>query len=614
MTPARRTLFSLLVVALGGLPGRGAAADDPRAGAPSPGRYSAERFEVRASRGTRARMADGVHLSVDVYRPADRGRHPGILVLTPYDNNSASLRQRAAWFARRGFAVALADARGRYDSEGQWDPFDHRHKSDGHALVEWLARQPWCSGKVGMMGPSYLGWTQWWTATQAPPSLAAIAPEVAPPDPFENGPYQHGVLVGWAMDWAALMAGRTMQSVGPGPYGGFAASRARDLMRTPYLELNRRRGALDSPWFDTWLKNNLASTAYWRGISYQGKESYARVRVPSLNVTGWFDANYPGAPANYLGVKAHGATALARRPRLVIGPWPHSFNRDRKVGNFDYGPAAVLDWDGIVCRWFDHYLKGIDNGVDRDPPVHVFVMGSNRWHAEKDWPLPRTKWTRFYLHSGGKANSLKGDGTLSLAPPGDEPADGYSYDPATPTRSPFKGGHLEDGAVDTRAAAAGADVLVYTSAALTEDLEVTGPVEAKLYAATSARDTDWMVRLIEVRPDGYAALLCDGVLRARCRDPKAGGAFTAEKLSTIEPGAVHEYTIRFWRGTGNLFRKGHRIRVEVSSSYYPYYLRNLNTGADNIALETRSVVARQKVYHDAKHPSHVVLPVIPPRR
>ena len=580
---------------------------------PDPGKYSTERFKVRAARGQRVKMRDGVRLSVDVYRPAAEGKHPGILVLTPYDNNAAGWRQRAAWFARRGYAVAVADARGRYDSEGDWDPFGRKHKEDGHDLVGWMAQQPWCSGKVGMMGASYLGWTQWWTATQAPPALRAIVPEVAPPNAFANAPYQNGVLVGWIMDWAAMMAGRTTQVVGPGPYGGFTATRAADFMLTPYVRLNERRGALDAPWFDGWLRHNLSTADYWRGIAYQGKENYARIKVPSLSVTGWFDANHPGSPMNYLGMKRHGATPEARRPRLVIGPWPHGFNRGRKLGDTDYGAAAVIDWDGYVCRWFDHFLKGIDNGVTKDPPVYVFVMGRNRWHAEKDWPLPQTKWTRFYLHSAGKANSLAGDGTLSTAPPGDEPPDGYTYDPARPTRSPFKGGHLEDGPVDTRPAAKGDGVLVYTTPPLKEDVEVTGPVEAKLHASTSARDTDWMVRLIDVRPDGYAALLCDGVLRARCRDPHNAGAFTAERLSAIEPGAVYEYTVRFWRGTGNLFRKGHRIRIEVSSSYFPYYLRNLNTGADNVALETKAVVARQKVYHDSRRPSYVLLPVIPRR-
>jgi putative CocE/NonD family hydrolase len=580
--------------------------------APDPGKYSVERFEVKAARGFKVRMRDNVRLSVDVYRPAAEGRFPGVLVLTPYDNNAAGLRQRAGWFARRGYAVALADARGRYDSEGDWDPFGAKHKSDGYDLVEWLAKEPWCSGRVGMMGGSYLGWTQWWTATQAPPSLKAISPEVAPPDHFENAPYQNGVLTSWALDWSSAMAGRTAQTVGEGPYGGFASTRAADFMQTPYIKLNERRGVMDAPWFEGWLRHNLSSADSWKAISYQGKEHYAKVTVPSLAVTGWFDANHPGSPMNYQGMKQYGATAEARQPRLVIGPWPHGFNRARKIGELDFGAQSVIDWDGCVCRWFDHFLKEIDNGVMKDPPVHVFVMGRNRWHAEKDWPLPQTRWTKFYLHNDSRANSNKGNGTLNPNPPRDEPADGYTYDPAKPTRSPFKGGHLEDGPVDTRAASAGDDVLVYTTEPLTEDVEVTGPVEAKLFASTSAKDTDWMMRLIDVRPDGYAALLCDGVMRARCRDPQ-NGTFRSDRLSVIEPGTVYEYSLRFWRGTGNVFLKGHRIRVEVSSSYYPYYLRNLNTGADNVALATNSVVAKQKVHHDASHPSHIVLPIIPAR-
>jgi putative CocE/NonD family hydrolase len=237
-------------------------------------------------------------------------------------------------------------------------------------------------------------------------------------------------------------------------------------------------------------------------------------------------------------------------------------------------------------------------------------MGENRWHAEKDWPLRDTRWTKFYLHGKGKANSLKGDGMLDRDAPGDDPADTYTYDPTKPTLSPpSSNGHL-DGPLDTDKPAGGPEVLVYVTPPLTEDVEVTGPVTAKLFAATSARDTDWMVRLVDVHPDGRAALLCDGVIRARCRDPKKAGAFVPDRLSTIEPDRVYEYTIDFWRATANRFGKGHRIRVEISSSYFPYYLCNPNTGADNIGLETKTVVARQKVYHNAEYPSHVVLPVV----
>lgn len=579
--------------------------------APDPGKYSSEQYAVQAARGAKVKMRDGVHLSVDWYRPDAEGRFPAILIHTPYNNNSPGWTTRAKWFAKRGYAVVISDCRGRFDSDGEWDPFDRKHKTDGYDLIEWMAKQPWCTGKVGMTGPSYMGWTQWWTATQAPPSLKAIAPEVAPPDHFVNGPYQNGILVCWIMDWAAAMAGRTAQAADEGPYGGFAKTRAEDFMKLPYAKLNLRRGALDAPWFDTWMQKNTADDDYWRAIAYQTKESYSKVNVPSLNVTGWFDANFPGSPMNYVAMRKYGSTAGARRPSLVIGPWPHSFNRSSKVGATDYGPNAVIDWDGYVCRWFDHFLKGIDNGVTKDPQVHVFVMGANRWRAEKDWPLPQTKWVKYYLHSGGKANTLKGDGTLSTSVPGDEPADHYTYDPAKPTLAPFTGGHLEDGAADTRKPAAGEDVLIYTTPPLEEDVEIIGPIEAKLFAATSAKDTDWMMRLTDVHPDGYSAMLCDGVMRARHRDPEKGGAFNAEKLSTIEPGKVYEYTLGFWRGTGNVFKKGHRIRVEISSSYYPYYLRNLNTGADNINLETKTVIAKQSVHHDKERSSHIVLPLIP---
>lgn len=579
---------------------------------PDPRSYSPEKYEVHASRGHKAVMRDGVKLSVDVYRPDARGRFPAILIHTPYNNNSPAWTDRARRFARRGYVVAISDCRGRFDSEGDWDPFGAKHKPDGYDLVEWLAKRPFCDGNVGMMGQSYMGWTQWWTATQAPPSLKAIVPEVAPPDPLFNGPYQNGILVAWMVDWAAANAGRTSQMAGPGPYGGFVATRHRDYLRLPYAKLCENRGALDAPWYDTWIKDNLATSAYWRGISYQTPESYGRVKVPSLSVTGWFDANHPGSPMNYAGLKKHGATADARRPRLVIGPWAHSWNTSRKLSDIDFGPEAVIDWDGYVCRWFDHHLKGAKNGVMDDPSVYVFVMGRNRWHRARDWPLPEARATKYYLHSRGKANSLSGDGTLSVEAPGDEPADEYTHDPADPVPDTFTNGHI-DGPVDTRKGAARKDVLVYTTPPLTDEVEVIGPVEAKLIAATSGRDCDWMMRLIDVYPDGRAVLLCDGVMRARCRDPKKGGAFSAAALSEIEPGKVYEYALAFWRGTGNVFRKGHRIRVEVSSSYFPYYLPNPGTGEDNVGLQTRRMVAKQKVLHDAKHPSHIVLPVIPAR-
>lgn len=576
---------------------------------PQAGDYSKTEHSVSESLGVKVPMRDGVHLVVDIFRPAGAGKYPAVLVQTPY--NRLVFRRRAEWFAQRGYVVVNVDSRGRFDSEGDWDPFSALHKTDGYDLVEWIAKQPWCTGRVGTYGASYMGWTQWWTASQAPPSLKCIVPEVAPPDHFFNAPYQHGVLVSWAVDWAGAMSGRRPNPAAKGAYGGFAATRAADYKLLPYIELDDRRKHGDTKWFDTWINQNTAAGSYWKAIAYQTPADYARVRAPSLAVTGWFDANYPGTPLNYLGMKQHGATPELQRPRLVIGPWEHGFNKKLNVEGIDFGPQAVIDWDGYVCRWFDYHLKQRDNGVVNDPPVHVFVTGRNEWRAASDWPLPETQWTKYYLHGGGKANGSAGDGTLSTVAPQDEPADHYTYDPETPTPSPaFTNGHI-DGPRDVRDSAKRADVLVYTTPPLEDDVEVVGPITARLFAATSARDTDWMVRLIDVYPDGRAMFLCDGVMRARHRDPQRDGAFNAERLSTLEPGTVYPYTIEFWRGVGNVFAKGHRIRVEISSSYYPYYLRNLNTGADNIGLETKTVAAQQTVHHDRDRPSHVVLPIIP---
>jgi putative CocE/NonD family hydrolase len=296
---------------------------------------------------------------------------------------------------------------------------------------------------------------------------------------------------------------------------------------------------------------------------------------------------------------------------MVIGPWEHIINRSRMAAGVDFGSQAIIDWDGYVLRWFDYHLKGIDNGVLNDPPVHVFVMGRNQWRAADDWPLPGTQPTNYYLHSGGQANSSAGDGTLSTQRPGPQPPDQYVYDPHDPTPSAaFTNGHI-DGPRDVRRSAARRDVLVYDTPELTEDVEVVGPITARLFAATSSRDTDWMIRLVDVYPDGQALFLAEGVMRARHRDPQRSGAFNPHRLSTIEPNRAYEYTIDFWRPTGNVFARGHRIRIEISSSYYPYYLRNPNTGEDNFGLAKAFHTATQTIYHDADRPSHVVLPVIP---
>lgn len=576
---------------------------------PQAGDYSPATHEVIAELDRDAPMRDGVKLKIDILRPKADGRFPAVLQQTPY--NKSGQAGRAKNFAARGYVVVNVDSRGRFESGGEWDPFSPQHKTDGYDLVQWIAEQPWCNGNVGTYGLSYMGWTQWWTASQSPPALKAIVPEVAPPDHFVNCPYQNGILVCWMVDWAGALSARLPHSAGPGGYGGFAVNREAAYSKLPYLDFDKTRNYKPTTWWRKWIEQNTADGEYWRAIAYQTPESYARVKVPSLAISGWFDANFPGTPMNYLAMKQHGGSPAARRPRIVIGPWEHIINRHRIATGVDFGEQAIIDWDGYVLRWFDYHLKGIENGVLKDPPVHVFVMGRNEWRAAEDWPLPETQFTKYYLHSEGHANSSSGDGSLSIQPPAEEQPDRYIYNPHDPTPSAaFANGHI-DGPRDISKSATRKDVLVYDTPELTEDVELVGPITARLFAATSARDTDWMIRLADVQPDGRALFLGEGVMRARHRDPERDGAFNAYKLSKIDPNEAYEYTIEFWRPTGNVFARGHRIRIEISSSYYPYYLRNPNADGDNISLATSFQTARQTIFHDAERPSHVVLPVIP---
>jgi hypothetical protein len=326
------------------------------------------------------------------------------------------------------------------------------------------------------------------------------------------------------------------------------------------------------------------------------------------HVTSWYDIFLHGGIANFCGLRRHAMTGTARAAqKLLIGPWAHLFPytspTSTGTGEVDFGPAALIDLHEIQLRWFDHWLKGIDTGILDEPPIKIFVMGANRWRDENEWPLARTRYAPYYLHSRGRANTAGGDGALSPEPPGDEPPDRFVYDPNDPV--PTRGGNtliLAMGVMDQRPVEARADVLVYTSAVVTDALEVTGPVVVTLHAASSAPDTDFTAKLVDVRPDGYAQNLADGIARARYRDSR-------ETPTPLTPGEVSRFTIDLW-ATSHVFLPGHRIRVEISSSNFPRFDRNLNTGGDQ-ATGTRWQAAYQTVFHDARYPSHVVLPVIP---
>lgn len=537
----------------------------------------------------RAPMRDGVTLSADVYRPDDDDRHPVILTRTPYLKTDARVPARTRPYVERDYVVVWIDVRGRGDSDGVFTPYRNDGR-DGYDAIEWCAAQPWSDGNVGTMGGSYAGRIQWLTALERLPHLRAMIVSVSPSDPFVEWPT--GVTTPMHLCWHHLTAGRVLQNMGAVDWPAVYA-------HLPLLTMDERAGRHSPTWREELAHEGLDD--YWRAICYQDK--FDRIDVPVLHVSGWYDDEQIGTPLNYAGMAARAATPRARASQtLLMGPWGHAINTVSTLGEVDFGPEALIDLPGYQARWFDRWFKG-DEAATAEAPVRLFVMGANRWRDEQEWPLARTRFTPYYLHSSGRANSLYGDGTLSDAPPREEQPDGYTYHPGRPV--PFItepvssqiGGPDDYAAIERRD-----DVLVYTTPPLEEDVEVTGPVRMELYAASSAPDTDFMAMLLDVHPTGFAQRLCDGMVRARFRDG-------VDRPSLIEPGRVYRYDIDLWN-TAQLFRAGHRIRVHITSSAFPKYDRNLNTG-ESLATGTRMAAADQQIRHDAAHPSRIVLPIIP---
>jgi putative CocE/NonD family hydrolase len=341
--------------------------------------------------------------------------------------------------------------------------------------------------------------------------------------------------------------------------------------------------------------------AYWEPLRYQDK--YDRVKVPVLHISGWYDDEQIGTPLNYIGMTTKGPEGVRRSQKLLMGPWPHAVNSTSRLGEVDFGPSGVIDLNGYLLRWFDYWLKGVDNGVMKEPPARIFVMGENRWADENEWPMARTEWTKYYLHSQGRANSLFGDGTLSTAAPVAEPGDLYTSNPARAVPFITEPSFAQIGSTDDyRSVERRDDVLVFTSEPLADDTTVCGPIKAQLYASSSAKDSDFMALLIDVWPDGFAQRLIDGMVRARFRDGM-------ENATLIEPGKIYAYKVDLWN-TCQTFLKSHRIRLQVASTAFPKYDRNPQTG-EALGKTTRLQSAEQKIYHDREHPSHVVLPIVP---
>ena len=566
-------------------------------------------------------LRDGCVLKADLFRPDTPEKLPVLLNRTPYDKKFPQISFNTLdplRAAQRGYNVVFVDCRGRYASPGTFTCFTDE-QADGYDTIEQVARQPWADGKVGMFGASYMGATQWLAATQAPPSLKAMVPSITASDYHDNWTYQGGAFalffnVSWLMTNLALARLMREREEKDEARKELAAVMSRiDTMRecmyaTPLKDFPLfRTGA---PYFFEWLEHPYYD-AYWRKLCIE--EYYPKINVPTLNFGGWYDIFAGGTVRNYRGMRDRGA-GDGRQARLVMGPWFHTLPLVSQVGQADMGFRAgyvSIDYDGQQLAFFDHWLKGKKNGAGDDPPVRIYTIGANDWRDEKDWPIPDTEWRRYYLHSRGKANSANGDGALSTAEPGGEPPDCFLYNPLNPV--PTNGGGLccyhnavPGGAFDQTAIEQREDVLVYTSEPLPEETEITGPVSLTLYASSSAPDTDFTAKLVSVGPCGCSAMnLTDGIIRARVRESKSD-----PKL--ITPGKVYEFTIDMW-STSVRFKAGDRIRLEVSSSNFPRFDRNPNTGHELFTdAETRP--ALQTVMHERGFGSYLTLPVIPQRR
>lgn len=529
-------------------------------------------------------MRDGVRLSTNIYFPDSPGKFPVLLLRTPYGNNEKG-NQGEYFFAQHGYIVVVQDVRGRYESEGMFDPYQFEG-FDGYDTQEWIGKQPWCNGKIGTFGGSYEGAPQWLSAPLQSKYLKAMFTSKTFSN-LHNEIYKGGAFrilryCPWSYD---MTRQRNVDS-------NFISTVEDSLYRSiPLTEYEKLLG-WEIPFLKDWM-SHPQNDPYWARTSVK---DYTRIKTPVYNLGGWFDSFLEGTLQNFIKMTEPSIDPKVRaKQKIIIGPWIHG-SEGNKTGDMDFGEAAILDARELQLRWFDNQLNGKKNGIMDEPPVKIFVMGNNVWRFEKEWPLTRTKYEKYYFHSSGKANTLHGDGILDTKGPDGSQKNSFVYDPGNPV---LTRGNLQP--VDQRKVEERADVLVFSTPLLNKDIEVTGPVSAILYASSSAVNTDFTAKLVDVYPDGRAICLREGIIRASFRDPDA-------TPSNIQPGKVYQYNINLW-ATSNVFKAGHQIRVEISSSNFPMFDRNLNT--DIIpALGTKYIKAEQTIYHSKEYPSCIILPVI----
>jgi putative CocE/NonD family hydrolase len=577
-------------------------------------------FQIIVEKNVPCEMRDGVILYADIYRPNKEGIFPVLLTRLPYSKDLPHYSHRyldTNRLVENEFVVIVQDVRGRFQSEGEFHSF-RQEANDGYDTVEWAAALPYSTGKVGMFGMSYYGYTQLLAAMKKPPHLAAIFPAMTLNDQRNGASYRNGVFqLGFTETW-------TLESIVP------------DLLKRKYDNLLERKVAIRrladylnriedlyrfvpvkqwlplkeleiAGYFFEELSHPLEDEDFWKQSSIADR--YEDLRVPAFHLGGWYDCFIGPTLTNYMEMAKTG-----QHQKLIVGPWGHGYFASVQGESF-YGVHASGDWidleqdiTGLHIRWFNHWLKGIDTGLETEPPIKIFVMGINQWRDEMEWPLKRTQYTHFYLHSSGNANTRKGDGRLSITPPVNEDPDSFIYDPENPVQTkggrtlfagPMTMGPYNQSKIEERE-----DVLVYSTGPLTDSVEVTGPVKVKLWASSDAKDTDFTAKLVDMAPDGRSLILAEGIVNAKYRN-----GFHPEKELA---GEVVEYEIDLW-ATSNVFLPGHRITLEISSSSFPQYLPNPNTG-ESLIESIQMIKAKQTIYHNEQYPSHLILPIVPAKK
>jgi len=539
-------------------------------------------------------MRDGVRLYGNVYRPRAEGPFPVVLIRMPYgkDEFYCFMPWIGKFWAGKGYACVVQDVRGRFASEGEWDPFVNEI-DDGYDTLEWISRQPWCDGNIGATGESYYGYTTWAAALSGHPNLKAIAPSTTSMDIYGTWIYRNGAFCMQTLGvWALQMNARRYRN-----------PLRIDPWHLPLISWDDNAGN-PCAYYKDWIRHP-ARDEYWQPINLNHR--YDEIDIPVLHMGGWYDTFLGSTLRDYAGVRENAGSETARHNHwLLMSPIDHEGSPESsgRIGRIQIGTSDGWERWEMSRRFFDYWLRGVDNGLADAPRVKLFVIGDNEWRYENEWPLARTQYTRYYFHSDGGANTSDGDGRLSVDPPEEEPVDTFVYDPQDPLTITLQEDmwYLAQELKDRKAIEGRPDVLVYTTLPLEQDVEITGPISATLYAASSARDTDFTATLVDVFPDGYAHMIQEGVIRASYRDSDADP-------SLLEPGRVYEYTVDLW-ATSYVVKRGHRMRVEISSSNFNQYDRNLNTGAE-YGISAETVKATQTVCHDAERPSHITLPVIP---